>query len=339
MINQRLTNYVQKALNAGWDNNTIKSKLVAQGYSEIDIYDTINYVKSQTLQLQGGVSMANTMNPQYAGFWIRFSAMIWDGIILGIPAFVIQILLTLATGIESMTYLVTLAAIVLTVYMDGVKGGTPGKLMLGLRIQNEKGQFIGIPIAILRYIGKILSALIIGIGYLMIAWDAKKQGLHDKIAKTFVVKTKERKGLYITGLVLGILGIIAIPLLLIFGTIAYFGILSPDKFLPNKCTFQPGFACIGFKVTPANMNVNIVNSLGYDVSNVVLTASNCGNSGNPIAIHDGGSSIFNISCNPPLQGLGYIGNYDYIGNLYLTYTVTETGVSYTNMGQISARME
>jgi len=50
MINQRLTNYIKQAINAGWDNNAIKSKLAVQGYSEIDVEDTINYVKSQSLQ-------------------------------------------------------------------------------------------------------------------------------------------------------------------------------------------------------------------------------------------------------------------------------------------------
>lgn len=213
MINQKLVDYVQKTLNSGYDISAIKNKLVTLGYSEIDVDDAINYVKSQSLQQQGGTKMANINNTQYAGFWIRFSAMVWDAIIIGIPSIIIQILLIWATGIKSMTYLVTLAIVGITIYMDGVKGGTPGKLILGLRINNAKGQFIGIPIAILRYIGKIISGIILGIGYLMIAWDSKKQGLHDKIAKTFVVKTPgvERKGLAITGIVLGFL----LPILLI----------------------------------------------------------------------------------------------------------------------------
>jgi len=106
--------------------------------------------------------------------------------------------------------------------MDGIKGGTPGKLILGLKIRNEKGQYIGIPIAILRYIGKILSGIILGIGYLMIAWDVKKQGLHDKIAKTFVVRTPgiKRKGLEVTGIVLGFLIPILALILIVAGLVA-----------------------------------------------------------------------------------------------------------------------
>lgn len=132
--------------------------------------------------------MVDMSNPVYKGFWIRFLATILDGIIIGIPAGLIQLGLTFATGIKSLGYLVQLAAVVLVVYLDGIKGGTPGKLILGMRIVNEKGEFIGIPMAILRYIGKILSGIILCIGFFMIGFTSKKQGLHDMIAKTYVVK-------------------------------------------------------------------------------------------------------------------------------------------------------
>ena len=132
--------------------------------------------------------MIDMKTPAYGGFWIRFLAAILDSLIIGIPASLLQLLVTFTTGIQSSVYLLQLAAVILVVYLDGIKGGTPGKLILGLRIVNEKGKFIGIPMAILRYLGKILSSLILGIGYLMIVWDKRKQGLHDKIAKTFVVK-------------------------------------------------------------------------------------------------------------------------------------------------------
>ena len=46
MINQRLASYIQNAIKSGWDGNAIRNKLVAQGFSDVDILDTINYVKS-----------------------------------------------------------------------------------------------------------------------------------------------------------------------------------------------------------------------------------------------------------------------------------------------------
>ncbi len=125
---------------------------------------------------------------EYGGFWIRVAASLLDGVILGLPTTIIGYGLLFATGSFALYNLVLLAYVVLIVYLDGTKGGTPGKLILKLRIVNEQGQFIGIPMAILRYIGKIVATLLLGIGLLMIAFTEKKQGLHDKIAKTYVIK-------------------------------------------------------------------------------------------------------------------------------------------------------
>ena len=129
--------------------------------------------------------MAST---SYAGFWIRFAAALLDMIIIGLPLLLIGGGLFLLTGVVFIYYVLNLAAVVFTIYMDGMKGGTPGKLILKIRIVNEQGKLIGIPGAILRYIGKFVSGIIFGIGFLMIAWTAKKQGLHDKIAGTYVVR-------------------------------------------------------------------------------------------------------------------------------------------------------
>jgi len=131
----------------------------------------------------------NMSNAKYGGFWIRLVAALLDGVIFGVPLAIISVLSTLA-GVATLYYVVYLGVIILTIYLDGTKGGTPGKLILGLKIVNEKGDVIGIPSAILRYIGKIVSGLILCIGYIMIAFTDKKRGLHDMIANTYVIKTK-----------------------------------------------------------------------------------------------------------------------------------------------------
>src|SRR3989344_9639269 len=122
----------------------------------------------------------------YGGFWIRFGAALLDMVIFGVPNFIMQFV-ALTTGYSALSYLTSVALVVLTIYLDGVIGGTPGKLILGLRIVNEQGTTIGIPRAILRYIGKIVSAMVLLIGYIMIGFTQKKQGLHDMIASTYVV--------------------------------------------------------------------------------------------------------------------------------------------------------
>ena len=128
----------------------------------------------------------NMSSPHYAGFWIRFLASLFDILIIGIPAALIFGLIA-ATKMNVLYWVVELASVVLIVYLNGIKGGTPGKFIVGIRIVNVQGQFIGIPISILRHIGYIVSDITLGIGYLMIAFTAKKQGLHDMIAKTYVV--------------------------------------------------------------------------------------------------------------------------------------------------------
>lgn len=124
----------------------------------------------------------------YMGFWIRFLAAFLDLMLVYLPIFILSYAISFFTQISTLSYLINLCIVIFMIFLDGVKGGTPGKLILGLRIVDEEGKFIGIPNAFLRYIGKILSGAILGIGYLMIVWDEKKQGLHDKLAKTFVVK-------------------------------------------------------------------------------------------------------------------------------------------------------
>ena len=131
MIQQGRIKYIQKNLRSGYV-DVIKKKLLSKGYSETDIDDTISYVKGQNNSKETPMAVSATAKIQYAGFWVRFSAMVWDWIIFGIPVSIIQILLIWSTGIDSMAYVATLGMLVLTVYMDGIKGGTPGKLILGL---------------------------------------------------------------------------------------------------------------------------------------------------------------------------------------------------------------
>ena len=65
--------------------------------------------------------------------------------------------------------------------------GTLGKLALGIRVTDLQGKRISFPRALGRYFAKILSAIILGIGFLMVAWIQRKQGLHDMICDTLVL--------------------------------------------------------------------------------------------------------------------------------------------------------
>ena len=66
---------------------------------------------------------------------------------------------------------------------------TLGKMALGIRVTDLDGRRVSFARASGRWFGKILSSLIFGIGYLMVAFTEKKQGLHDMIAGTRVMRS------------------------------------------------------------------------------------------------------------------------------------------------------
>nr|WP_174505674.1 RDD family protein [Acinetobacter sp. Marseille-Q1620] len=134
---------------------------------------------------------------EYAGFWIRLFATIIDTIILLAILIPLSIILdATGSGVEeiqpqiSISELVwqLLCAVVYIIFW--VKySGTPGKLLLRLKVLDEAtGNKISITQGIIRYLGYIVSAIVFCIGYFWIAFDSKKQGWHDKMAKTVVVR-------------------------------------------------------------------------------------------------------------------------------------------------------
>jgi predicted Zn finger-like uncharacterized protein len=133
-----------------------------------------------------------------AGFWIRVVASLIDGLILGVVQFVIGLVLGFAGGAaggESMAlFAVTwLCSVVVSVtyyvFFTGYNGQTPGKMALRLQVIRTDGTPVGYGKAFLREVPcKFISGILLGIGYLMVAFDVQKQGLHDRMAGTYVVK-------------------------------------------------------------------------------------------------------------------------------------------------------
>jgi uncharacterized RDD family membrane protein YckC len=66
-------------------------------------------------------------------------------------------------------------------------GQTPGKMALGIKVISTEGSPVSWGKALLRYLGYIISGLVLSIGFIWVAFDAKRQGWHDKIAGTYVV--------------------------------------------------------------------------------------------------------------------------------------------------------
>ena len=134
---------------------------------------------------------------QYAGFWVRFAAVVIDTIILGVANTVLQFsLMPLMGGREPRAMLaavgvLSLLGMVVHSLYEGLfvarLAATPGKMALGLKVVRPDGSAVLFGRAYARYFAKILSALTLMIGYLMAATDPERRALHDRICDTRVI--------------------------------------------------------------------------------------------------------------------------------------------------------
>ena len=132
----------------------------------------------------------------YAGFWMRFVAWIIDQICVALGLWGIFSLLRLlypatlyqqVSGATTIFILLALYYVILT----AVRGQTVGKIALGIRVVGKDGEAPGLGYAVLReVVGKFISAIALFLGFLWIGCDKEKQGWHDKIAGTRVIKIR-----------------------------------------------------------------------------------------------------------------------------------------------------
>ena len=130
--------------------------------------------------------------PRYAGFWIRLLAYIIDAIILGALTFPLaRVLSMMGIGEQSSNVMsIAISWMYFAVFETSGWMASPGKKALGLIVTDEQGGQLSVGRATRRYFAKILSALLLGIGFVMIAFTARKQGLHDKMFHTLVLRTE-----------------------------------------------------------------------------------------------------------------------------------------------------
>ena len=130
-----------------------------------------------------------------AGFWIRFIAIIVDGLVI-----------TLVGGIFSNTVVTPgpngnivvqnggpsgLISLLYYVFFWSSYGGgqTLGSRLFKLKVVKTDGSMLDLVGAFIRYVGFLISGICLAIGFIWAAFDANKQGWHDKIAGTYVLKT------------------------------------------------------------------------------------------------------------------------------------------------------
>lgn len=130
---------------------------------------------------------AYAANP-YGGFWIRFLAWLID--IAIVYAVILPVLIFSAIAFHGVSGLAGLFAgwLYFALMESSTKQATLGKLVCGLRVTDVNGQRIDFGRASIRYFSKILSGLILCIGYIMSGFTDRHQALHDMIAGTLVMR-------------------------------------------------------------------------------------------------------------------------------------------------------
>ena len=162
---------------------------------------------ANTPSVQSGWQSAAQTPVAYAGFWLRVVAYIIDAIILGIVgvgaffplfranihAFTSQNPWEVYTSPSRPLFAIRLLALMLSwIYYASMESSswqaTLGKKILGLKVTDLAGNRISFARASGRFFGKILSGMILGIGFLMAGFTQRKQALHDILAGCLVLR-------------------------------------------------------------------------------------------------------------------------------------------------------
>jgi uncharacterized RDD family membrane protein YckC len=143
---------------------------------------------------------------RYGGFWIRFVAVLIDGILVQVVVVPFGALMGGAIGVAGVatsmpgegTRLVSvIVGVVLGllgswIYEAAMESSslqaTLGKMIFGMKVTDVNGNRISFMRATARHFAKYLSSLILFIGYIMAGFTARKQALHDMIADTVVIR-------------------------------------------------------------------------------------------------------------------------------------------------------
>lgn len=158
-----------------------------------------------------------TFNIHYAGFWIRFLAVMIDTALLIVPIALIIYLLSggewldfsqlsqsitavsendMAAALQAMpktnmkweSLFELLIAGVTIFFWKRWAGATPGKRVLGIHVVDAKTyKEMTNKQAIIRYIGYIISSIPLGAGFIMVGFRKDKRALHDLLAETVVI--------------------------------------------------------------------------------------------------------------------------------------------------------
>ncbi|WP_231514913.1 RDD family protein [Oceanobacillus salinisoli] len=162
--------------------------------------DTSTYIAAASEQVDHSTFQSNAhpsnqatsyanINSTYAAFGQRVGASIIDFLILFAFMFIFSLLFLMYTSDLAAQFWGLIIGLGYKAGMESSKyQGTLGKLAMGIKVTDDHGQRISFARAMGRYFASYISAFILGIGYLLALFTAKKQTIHDMIAGTVVHK-------------------------------------------------------------------------------------------------------------------------------------------------------
>ena len=125
----------------------------------------------------------------YAGFWRRFVAVIIDGLVLSAVNSIILLILGRVIPAQVGNFFgIVIGWLYYALMESSMRQATLGKMALGLMVTDLNGQKVSFARATGRHFAKIISALILFIGFLMAGFTSRKQALHDMLAGCLVVR-------------------------------------------------------------------------------------------------------------------------------------------------------
>ena len=119
------------------------------------------------------------------------------------------------------------------------------------------------------------------------------------------------------------------------GALAYFGVLSPDRFMPSKCTVSGGFSCIDHKITATSVTLYLQQNLGFDANSIsveldYVNGTQCGSNSTQSSLTNGQQFTATFNC---------ANSGSFKGEIVISYTNANTNVQHTTTGSITGKVE
>jgi uncharacterized RDD family membrane protein YckC len=166
------------------------------------------------MMAEASMEDSGAMPFRYGGFWRRVAAALIDAVVINAAMLLLSLVLPIyenagpggfsmpdsAAGVGAELEYTSLGTLIVIVgawlYVAFLESGrrqaTLGKMALSLQVVDIDGDRINFAQATGRFFGKFLSGLLLMIGFVMVAFTRRKQGLHDILAKTLVIRRSWR---------------------------------------------------------------------------------------------------------------------------------------------------